>query len=263
MTTAELAVQDRRGIDIGARCGFDRVEVCSALELGGLTPSAGTVAYAVDRRDAGGAAVHVLVRPRAGGFVYDPDDVAASLADIEFARRAGADGVVVGASDVAGSLDERALTQFVDAARGMEVTVHRVVDVAADTREAVRAAARAGATRVLTSGGAESASEGLATLAELVAEHRGTLQIMAGAGVTVDDIPRLLAAGVDSIHVSAKRFEPDPLLVSLGVASGASGAGRWTTDETVAREVRAAVDRARPARSSSGDADGLGDRSPR
>jgi len=241
MTAVELAVQDRRGVDIAARLGFDRVELCSALELGGLTPPASLVAHAVARRDGGGAAVHVLVRPRAGGFLYDADDLAACLADIELARQAGADGVVVGSLDAASALDADALARFVEAAEGLEVTVHRVVDVAADPREAVRTAARAGAIRVLTSGAAESAGEGIDLLSTLAAEHRGGIQIMAGAGVTAADIPRLIAAGVDAVHVSAKGFVADPLTVTMGVASGATEAGHWTTDESLAREVVDAV----------------------
>ena len=124
--------------------------------LGGLTPSAGSIALAVEAAAAASAPdfVHVLVRPRGGGFVYDADEVATIVRDIRLARSLGAHGVVVGALTEDGALDLASIADFVEAADGMQVTVHRAVDAADDPLAAVASLAGTGVRRVLTSGGA-------------------------------------------------------------------------------------------------------------
>jgi copper homeostasis protein len=114
----EIAVQDAAGVRIALEAGAARVEVCQALGLGGLTPSAGLVESAVELARAASARsfVHVLIRPRGGGFVYDAEEVDAIVREIRWARSLGADGVVVGALTDAGALDVDAIAAFVDAA---------------------------------------------------------------------------------------------------------------------------------------------------
>ena len=130
----EIAVQDAAGVRIALREGAALVELRQALGLGGLTPSPGLVEAAVETAHAASANgyVHVLVRPRGGGFVYDADEVDTTVRDIRFVRSLGADGVVVGALTDAGELDLEALRRCIDAAEGLDVTVHRAVDAAAD-----------------------------------------------------------------------------------------------------------------------------------
>ena len=134
--------------------------------------------------------MHVLVRPRGGGFVYDADELDLIVRDIRVARSLGAAGVVVGALTDAGALDLAAIAAFVDAADGLDVTVHRAVDAAADPLAAVAALAGTGVRRVLTSGGAADCRTGREAIARMVAEAAGALEVMAGGGVGVDDIPR-------------------------------------------------------------------------
>ncbi|WP_025157346.1 copper homeostasis protein CutC [Leifsonia aquatica] len=202
----EIAVQDAPGVRIALAEGADRVELCSALGLGGLTPSAGLLRSAVELAESASRPrfVHVLVRPRGGGFVYAEDELATMLADVRFAREAGAGGVVVGALDDRGALDLPAIERLVAAADGLEVTFHRALDIVADPATAVATLASLGVTRVLTSGGAPRSIDGAAVLAGLVARAAGRVQIMAGGGVRVDDIPALVTAGVDAVHLSAR-----------------------------------------------------------
>lgn len=234
-TPIEIAVQDETGVRIALAEGAARVELCQALVLGGLTPSAGLIEAAVDAARSAGRSgfVQVLVRPRGGGLVYDASELDAIERDIRHAVRLGADGVVVGALTDAGELDEPALRRFIDAAEGREVTVHRAVDAATDTRAAVAAAGRIGARRVLTSGGAADCRAGLGVLAELVADADG-LEIMAGGGVRIVDIPDLVAAGVSAVHLSARGT------AARGGPSGPGG-GAEGFDVTDRGLVRAAV----------------------
>lgn len=220
--------------------GAARVELCQALGLGGLTPSAGLVEAAVELASAASAAsfVHVLVRPRGGGFVYDRDEVEAIVRDIRSARSLGADGVVVGALTDAGALDLAAIAAFLEAADGLDVTVHRAVDAATDPLAAVAALAGTGVRRVLTSGGAADCRAGLPTLARMVSEVRGAVEVMAGGGVGVDDVRALAAIGVDAVHLSARRRD------QRGGPSGPGG-GEIGFDATDAELVRAVVAAAR------------------
>ncbi|MBT2499626.1 copper homeostasis protein CutC [Agromyces sp. ISL-38] len=238
----EIAVQDAAGVRIALSGGAARVELCQALGLGGLTPSAGSIeaAAALATEASVTGFVHVLVRPRGGGFVYDRDEVEATVRDIRLARSLGADGVVVGALTDAGALDLDAIAAFLDAADGLDVTVHRAVDAATDPLAAVAALAGTGVRRVLTSGGAADCRAGLPTLARMVSEAGGAVEVMAGGGVGVDDIGALAAVGVDAVHLSARRRD------GRGGPSGPGG-GEIGFDATDAELVRAAVAAAQSA----------------
>ncbi len=232
----EIAVQDDAGVRVALEARASRVELCQALGLGGLTPSGGSIARAAEAAAAASALafVHVLVRPRGGGFVYDADEVATIVRDIRLARSLGANGVVVGALTEDGALDLPAIADFVEAADGIDVTVHRAVDAAGDPLAAVAALAGTGVRRVLTSGGAADCRTGLDVLVRMVAEVRGKVEVMAGGGVRIDDIAMLAAVGVDAVHLSAR---------GRAIRGGASGPGGGETafDVTDAAIVRAAV----------------------
>lgn len=201
MTAIELAIQDGAGAQVACDIGADRVELCSGLALGGLTPSMGLIEHVVGA----GIETHVLIRPRAGGFVYSDAEVALMETEITHALSVGAAGVVVGVLDDAGWPHLGFLARLVEAAAGVEVTFHRAIDVARDPVVGATMLQEAGVVRVLTSGGAPTATAGSATLARMVAECRGKLQIQAGGGITPDNVQTVLATGVDAVHFSAKR----------------------------------------------------------
>jgi copper homeostasis protein len=226
----ELAVQDVAGARIAAAAGAQRIELCAALTAtGGLTPSVGLVEAVALALAGTGTRLHVLVRPRAGGFVYDADEVAVQVRDVRAVLQAGADGVVVGALTASGGLDEAALTALVAAADGAEVTFHRAFDVIGDRAATLGALARAGVRRVLTSGGGATVADGLAELTRLapVARDLG-VQLMAGGGVRPADVAALVAAGVDAVHLSAKRT------VAEAGGPGGGSDGYDVTDEGIA-----------------------------
>lgn len=234
MVAFELAVQDTHGLAVAARLKVDRVELCSALALGGVTPSLALISAAVE-----GPPVHVLVRPRAGGFEYDAAEVALTVRDVRHAVAAGAAGVVVGGLR-AGSLDRDLVARVVDAAGAAAVTFHRAFDALMDPPAAIEALVSLGVGRVLTAGGPGTVADGLPGLAALVEAAAGRIEIMAGGGVRPALVGPLVAAGVQGIHASAKRAVADATGLVLGSAADGS-ATRETTDEAEAARILAAL----------------------
>lgn len=238
----EIAVQDLAGYRVAADAGASRVEVCGALAAtGGITPSTGLLAALVAERDdraADGAVpprIHVLVRPRPGSFVYDADEVEVQVRDVRAAVLAGVDGVVVGPLTADDRVDVPALDALVAAADGREVTFHRAVDAVDDPFAVLDALAAAGATRVLSSGGAARSIDGVRRLAAMVEHTAGAVQVMAGGGVRPVDIGALVAAGVDAVHLSASRA-----VAGDGGPGGGGASGHTVTDpEVVAAAVTA------------------------
>lgn len=228
----EVAVQDPDGARVAARGGADRVELCAALgATGGLTPGAGLLARVLDVA----VPVHVLVRPRPGGFVHDADEAEVLVAEVRTAVAAGAAGVVVGALTVDGAVDVDLTARLVQAAEGREVTFHRAFDVVPDRLPALDVLVALGVARVLTSGGATRAVDAPGELRRLVAHADGRIQVMAGGGVRPGDVPVLVGAGVDAVHLSARTAVPD-----RGPAGPGGGAG-GDLDRTDGVVVRAAV----------------------
>lgn len=233
----EIAIQDIAGAHVAAAHGADRVELCQALAVGGLSPSQGLMRHVASS----GVPFRSLIRPRAGGYRYTAAEVAVMVDDVEAALECGAEGVVVGALSDAG-LDHATLRTLADAAAGRPVIIHRCIDVLlADARcnpaglaEQILAT---GATGVLTSGGATRAADGHKVISALAAASGGELEIIAGGGVRPEDVPALVAAGATSVHLSA----------SHQVAAGPTGPGGGedtfsTTDPGGVGAMRAAVD---------------------
>lgn len=238
----EIAVQDPAGVRIAAEVGADRVELAGALALGGLTPSPATLELALEAAGATGPEVHVLVRPRAGGFHYDRDELAVSERDVRHAVAAGAAGVVIGALDAQGRLDSEAMRRLRDAAGGASVTLHRAIDVTGDPLAALHAARELGLRRILTSGGASAAVDGIETLRTLVDAAQGRIEVMAGSGVDAASAPLLAATGVDAVHFSAKRSVREDGGVRMGSAADGVG-GYEVTDRDAALAICAALGR--------------------
>lgn len=182
--------------------GADRVELCENLGEGGTTPSYGTLAVARERLR---IPLYVLIRPRGGDFLYDEPELAAMRADIEACVRLGCDGVVIGALDADGEVDTATCRELIAAAGSLGVTFHRAFDAARDQGRALEAAIALGCERILTSGGAADAWCGADRIAALVEQAAGRISLMAGAGVTAQNIVALAQrAGVGELHASAK-----------------------------------------------------------
>ncbi|MET0418678.1 MAG: copper homeostasis protein CutC [Actinoplanes sp.] len=231
----ELAVQDTYGVAVAARLGVDRIELCAALPLGGVTPSLALIEAAAD-----GPPAHVLVRPRAGGFDYTPDEADLIVRDVRHALTAGAAGVVVGGVRD-GQVDDDLMIRVVDAAAGAPVTFHRAFDTLPDPAAAVETLVKLGVRRILTAAGPTTVGDALPALAALVTVAAGRIEIMAGGGVRPDLIGPLVRTGVDAIHASAKRTVADTAGVRLGSAAPVGESGWETTDEQEAARIITAL----------------------
>ncbi|WP_230426452.1 copper homeostasis protein CutC [Paragemmobacter aquarius] len=194
----EVCVDSVGGLDAAVAGGADRIELCSALALGGLTPSAGLMAAA------GRAPVPALamIRPRAGGFVWSPAEIAVMCCDIRASRDAGLAGVVLGASLADGTLDCETLSALLAEAQGMTTTLHRCFDLVPDPFVALEQAVALGFDRILTSGQAKTALEGIDLIAALHARASGRIVIMPGSGVTAENARRFTALGLRELHGS-------------------------------------------------------------
>ncbi len=210
----EICVDDVAGLDAAIAGGADRIELCSALGSGGLTPSCGFMAVAAKAP----IPVYALIRPRAGGFAYSAGEIAVMESDIVAAREAGLGGVVIGAVTPDGALDTAAIRRLIQAAQGLDLTLHRAIDVVADVDAALDLAIELGFSRILTSGGARHAEEGIAVLARLAQRSIGRLSIMPGGGVRPENAARFLSIpGIRELHASCSRAEAGDLrLAELG-----------------------------------------------
>ena len=198
----EIAVQDPAGARVAVDAGADRVELCQALALGGLTPSLGLIEAVC--AEVGAAAVNVLIRPRAGGFVYDASEIAVVERDVRMCAAWGVGGVVVGALTRDGRLDREALRRWRDAAGAAALVFHRAIDASPHPDEVFDGILEGGVSRVLTSGGAARSIDGRARLAGYVRRSAGVVEVMAGGGVTPADVPAILDAGPGAVHLSAR-----------------------------------------------------------
>ena len=191
MKLLEVCVDSLASARAAKQGGADRLEFCSALAVGGLTPYADLLRQIKAELD---LPVRCLMRPRAGDFLYTRDELELLCRQIETLRSAGADGFVIGALTSEGALDLPAMRTLLDACGGAPVTLHRCIDVSRDLCATYRAAAALGIDTVLTSGGAGSCRKGISQLAALLRlrDELDGPEVLIGAGVNaavIDERP--------------------------------------------------------------------------
>lgn len=226
------------------REGGNRVELCSALALGGLTPSAALVQRA---RAATRLPIMMMLRPREGGFCYSADEFAQMALDLKFGLAVGVDGFVFGCLNADGSIDVRRTAHLVELAKGAQTVFHRAFDVTPDPAAALETLISLGVTRVLTSGGQASALAGAERIRRLQAQANGRIEILAGAGVRSEHVAELVRlTGVRQIHASASRVQVDPSTragpdLNFGGVTTPQGTGHRTVDSEQVRALRRAL----------------------
>ena len=222
-----------------ARAGARRIELCAALEAGGVTPGAGMIRAVKERL--GATAVNVLVRPRGGDFLYTAAEKAAIMGDIRTAMECGADGIVVGALTRDGRIDVDFCRCMLAEAGGMDTTLHRAFDMCRDAEEALECAVSLGFKRILTSGQAATAELGTPLIAALVERAAGRISIMPGGGVNAGNARGIIAAtGAREIHASAAVARPSLMEYRrAGVGMSAGPADEYSMRETSEGEARA------------------------
>ena len=239
-TSLEVCIDSVAGLDVAAASAADRAELCSALTVGGLTPSYGLMAAAA----ATSLPCFVLIRPREGDFCYNRREIDVIRRDIDTVRSLQLAGVVIGASCPDGALDEAILCQLVEHAAGLPAVLHRAFDLVPDFRVALEAAISLGFERVLTSGGTPEAPDGANVIRLLVDQAGNRIEVMAGSGLNPDNVAQFVrATGVSAVHSSCSSpVDNSRRTVELGFASAASRA----TDARVVAAMLSALAAVRP-----------------
>lgn len=239
----EVCVDSLDSAVAAERGGAKRVELCSSLMEGGITPSAGLIATARQKISIG---LHVMIRPRAGDFYYTADEFSAMRRDVVMAKQLGADGVVFGILDADGRVEIQRTRQLVDLARPLTTTYHRAFDMSADLYQSLEDVVEAGADRILTSGGVPTALEGAATLRNLVEVAAGRVIVMACGRIEVQNVQAVVEkTGVREIHVGLRTPIASPMryrneVISMGTTNGNEYRRFIVLEDNVARLLRAA-----------------------
>ena len=206
---AELCAGGIGDVLTASRFPIDRIELNSALELGGLTPSISTLVLAKKNT---AVPIVCMVRPRTAGFVYSEAEIRVMFEDARMLLEHGADGIVFGFLNPDLTVDERNTETLCRLILSFEKTAvfHRAFDIASDPYEAIEALIRCGCDRVLTSGQAETAPLGASLIQDLINLHHDEIDILPGCGINADNVKELLEETCASMfHMSARSMRED------------------------------------------------------
>ena len=222
--------------------GADRLELCSALLAGGLTPYEALLRQIRAESD---ISIRCLMRPRAGDFLYTAEELELLRLQILQLKAAGADGFVLGCLTTEGELDKAAMKPLIEACGDRGITLHRAIDVSRSLEQTYLDAAELGIDTVLTSGGAASCHKGMAVIERLIAlreQHNGP-EVLIGAGVNAAVIREFRSAipGARAFHMSGKtELESGMRFRREGVPMGLPGLDEWHIQQTGKAAVTAA-----------------------
>lgn len=215
--------------------GAHRVELCSGLSEGGLTPSHGLIRAAVERS---GLPIHVLVRPRGGDFFYSSSEVDVMREDILHIKQLGAAGVVLGMLRADGSVDIEGTRELVELARPMKVTFHRAFDATQSLVQGLEDVIASGASRVLTSGGERDVVAGSLSLARLVIQAGNRIEVAVGGGLRVENaasVARL--TGAAHFHGSLRRRVVTPRTTPGATSETVAAGADYVVDADAVRTI--------------------------
>lgn len=210
----ELCTDSLEGALIAQKYRFKRIELCSVLSVGGLTPSFGLIEQCVKKSN---IEVHVMIRHKEGGFNYDTADIELMKLDIKAAKNAGAHGVVFGILDENNEVSNLnkelvKLSKQLD----LETTFHRAFDFVSDYKLAVKKIITFGFDRLLTSGLKPTAIQGLNVISNLHANYGNKIQIMAGSGINETNVLKIASLGIKNLHFTARKSSNLPSKLSMG-----------------------------------------------
>ena len=222
--------------------GADRLELCSALAVGGLTPYADLLRQIREESD---IAIRCLIRPRGGDFLYAKDEIRMLAAQIDQLRKLGADGFVIGCLNPDGDLDAEAMPPLLNAAEGCGLTLHRCIDVSQNPCKTYLDAMQMGIDTILTSGAAPNCLKGMETIGVLLrmreAYHGPEVLIGAGVNAKVITTFRAQFPEASAFHMSGKSDIPSAMVFRReGVPMGIPGLDEWHISQTSEDAIRAA-----------------------
>ncbi|MDA9312217.1 copper homeostasis protein CutC [Vicingaceae bacterium] len=212
----ELCTDSIKGAKLAQQFGAKRIELCSALSVGGLTPSPALTALCTNIQQ---IETHVMIRPTEGDFVYSAAEIEVMMKDIQLQAEAGAKGVVFGCLTKDKTIDIQQNITLVEGARkyGLECTFHRAFDFVTFPIEALESIINIGFKRILTSGGKPTANEGIELIRQLVENAIGQIEIMAGSGVNSTNAVALASTGIAALHFTSHDLQPYQL--GMGASS--------------------------------------------
>ena len=221
--------------------GADRVELCAGIPEGGTTPSYGEIKVA--RRVLTTTRLHVIIRPRGGDFLYSDLEIERMAADIAVCHDLGVDGVVFGCLNADGTVDMDKNRYLMECSQGMSVTFHRAFDRTADPVKSLEDVIALGFDRILTSGQQPKAEQGIELLARLGVQAAGRIILMAGSGVTEQNIRHIQeATGLREFHFSGRESHSSAMqYVNPALYMGRPGANEAALEYTTARRVAATI----------------------
>ncbi|MDX1302509.1 copper homeostasis protein CutC [Photobacterium sp.] len=236
----EVCIDNLESLHYARHGGATRIELCSSLALGGLTPSLGFMKQAIKHVH---IPVYAMIRPRQGDFLFSDDEIELMLEDIHAAKQAGLQGVVVGVLTAQSQINRDVLATLVKEAKGLGVTFHRAIDQCLEPFEALDTIMSAGCERVLTSGLKANALAGADTIARMVQHCGNHLSIMAGAGVTAENAAEIIAkSGIKEIHLSGKSTRPSHMInVARQAHMGSADIDDFLIPVTSAEKIAAVV----------------------
>lgn len=183
--------------------GASRIELCGELEVGGITPSYGVLKRVVAQLT---IPVFVLIRPRSGNFTYSNEEFEVMKEDILLCKKIGCSGIVSGVLNDDNTLDFKRTQELVELAKPLSFTFHRAFDWIPNPEEAIQQIIEMGCDRILTSGQANKAADGLPLLVKLQQEYKDKIKIMPGSGVNIDNVKAFKKEGFSEIHFSASKL---------------------------------------------------------
>ena len=242
----EVAIESVDDALAAQRGGADRLELCAALDLGGLTPSLGTVAQVARQAE---IPVVVMIRPRCGGFAYSNAELATMEEDIDSVVQAGADGLVLGVLDSDGALDVGRMKRLVTKCGSLPAVCHRAFDFVPDPFRALEELIDLGVTRVLSAGQQSdvTAPTAMKMIHELQERAAGRIEILPGGGVREHNVAELIRrTGCTQVHGSFRTRCQDSSMqhraaVSLGTRCADDAGAYGVTDEAAVKAVRLTI----------------------
>ena len=195
----EVCSNSIESVIIANNAGADRIELCSGLSVGGLSPSKGLIELALKKSK---IPIHCLIRPREGHFIYNKNDFETILYDVRYMKKMGVAGIVVGMINEDHDVNSEQLNEVIKEASGLEITFHRAFDCLKDPKKNILKLSSMGVSRILTSGRSKSAIKGINNLIKWKLLSNNLIEIQPGGGINLKNIMNFKDAGFSSIHLS-------------------------------------------------------------